>query len=187
MSSFGAILGKHKSNCENSIAAFKRDLQKVRTGRASSGLVESVMVDYYGSKTALLHLGQITTPDTSTISIQVFDAGAVSAVEKAIQNSGLGFNPSVEGNIVRIRVPALTEERRKEIVQHLNKMGEDSRVSIRNHRRDANDEAKTAEKAGELTQDDSKKVQDKVQKQTDSFIKEIEGLLQQKEAECMEV
>lgn len=182
-----AIVSEHENGCKSAISAFKRELQKVRTGRASGSLLEGVMVDYYGSKTALSHLGQITAPEARLILIQVYDSGAVSAVEKAIQSAGLGFNPSREGNTIRIMVPPLTEESRKELVRVLHKMAEDIRVSIRNHRRDALDKVKKLEKDSVLTKDDSKRAQDRIQKLVDTYIDEVDKMLKAKEAECMEV
>ncbi len=178
---------EHDDQCKQAVASFKKDLQKFRTGRASASLLESIYVDYYGAKTQLMHLGQITTPEPRLIAIQVYDAGAVSAVEKAIQSAGLGFNPSREGNLIRIVIPALTEESRKDLVKRLHKLAEDIKVSIRNHRRDANDQVKKAEKNSELSKDDSAKLLDKIQKQTDSACAEVDKLLSVKEAECMEV
>ncbi len=181
------ILTNHDNECKGAISAFKRDLQKVRTGRASGSLLEGIQVDYYGSKTPLVHLGQITTPEPRLIVVQIYDTNAASAVEKAIQGAGLGFNPSREGNTIRVVVPPLTEESRKEIVKRLHKLAEDIKVSIRNHRRDANDGLKALEKEGSLAKDDVNKSQDRVQKQTDAAIAEVDKLLQAKEAECMEV
>ena len=181
------ILNKHQEQSQAALESFRRDLQKVRTGRASSGLVEGLNVDYYGAKTQLGHLAQISTPEAKLIVVQVYDAQAVEAVEKAIQGSGLGLNPSREGNTLLIRVPALTEDSRKDIIRHLHKLAEDIRVSVRNHRREANDTVKKLEKGGDLTKDDARRVMDKVQEQTDSFVAEVDQLLKAKEAECMEV
>lgn len=181
------IIAKHKEGCVGTIGVFKRDLQKVRTGKASAGLLEAVTVDYYGSKMALSHLGQVSTPEARMIVVQVYDTAAVPAVEKAIQSSGLGLNPSREGNTIRVLVPALTEETRRDIVRQLHKLAEEMRVSIRNHRRDANDAVKKLEKDGKTTKDESKKAQDKIQQQTDLQISEIDKLLKAKEAECLEV
>ena len=181
------VILAHDQESEATVSSFKRDIQKVKTGKASTGLVEGVIVDYYGSKTALVHLGQISTPEARLISIQVFDASSIPAIEKAIQTSGLGLNPSSDGNTIRLVVPPLTEETRKDIVRHLHKMAEDKRISIRNHRRDANDSVKKLEKDGSVAKDDVKKVLDQIQKQTDAAIAEIDSLLQVKEAECLEV
>lgn len=181
------IIKQHKTECDSTITAFKRDLQKVRSGRASSGLVENIQVEHYGSRTPLLRLGQISVPEARMIVVQVYDTSAIQSIEKAIHSSGLGLNPARDGNIIRISVPALTEETRKEIVRHLSKLAEEIRVSVRNHRRDANDALKKLEKDGVLSKDDSKKSQDVVQKQTDAAIQQVDALLKAKEAECLEV
>ncbi|HQH26408.1 MAG TPA: ribosome recycling factor [Oligoflexia bacterium] len=182
-----AVVSEHEKQCQAAIGAFKRELQKLRTGRASAALVEGIHVDYYGAKTALSHLAQISTPEPRQIVVQVYDSGAVVAVDKAIRSADLGFNPMRDGNTLRILVPALTEETRRDIVKHLHKMGEEIRVSIRNHRRDANELLKKLEKAGDLTKDDAKKTLDKVQKLTDQYTQEVDKLLAAKEKECMEV
>lgn len=181
------VLSFHTQECKEALAALKRELQRVRTGRASSGLLEGVHADYYGTKTPITHLAQITTPEPRLILLHVYDTKAVTAVEKAIQTSGLGFNPSRDGNSLRVVVPQLTEESRKEIVRHLHKIAEDIRVSIRNHRRDANELLKGLEKDGAITKDDLKRLSEKVQKQTDGSIQEVDKMLAVKEAECLEV
>jgi ribosome recycling factor len=181
------VLLYNDEQCNGAVHAFQRDLAKVRSGRASSGLVEGVQVDYYGARTALEHLAQVSTPEAQLILVQVYDAGAVQAVEKAILESNLGFNPSREGNTLRIIVPPLSEERRKDIIKHLHKMAEDIRISIRNHRREANDCLKRLEKDGEINKDDSKRGLDKVQKQTDDMIAQVDSLLKKKEEEVIEV
>ncbi len=181
------VLEEHKEKCSNAINAFKRDLQKVKTGRASTGLVENLIVDYYGAKTPLSHLGQISTPEARVIMIQAYDAKSCPAIEKAIQTSSLGLNPSTDANTIRIIIPALTEESRKDIVKMLNKMSEEIKVSIRNHRRDANEILKKLEKQSLITKDENKKSQDKVQSQTDSYVASVDEILKAKEAECLEV
>ena len=181
------VIAQQQQKSQNSITAFKRDLQKLRTGRASASLLEGIMVDYYGTKTALSHLGQVSVPEARQLVVQVYDANAVSSVEKAIKSSDLGFNPARDGNTLRITVPQLTEQTRKEVVRHLHKMAEEIRVSIRNHRREANEQLKKLEKDGELAQDQAKKMLEKVQKQTDTLIAEVDKLLAVKEAEVMEV
>jgi ribosome recycling factor len=173
--------------CDSAISAFKRELQRIRTGRASAGLLEGIDVEYYGSKTPLQHLGQISSPEPRQLNVQVFDTGAVEAVEKAIRSSDLGFNPSREGNTLRINVPPLTQESRKEIVRMLHKLAEDMRISIRNHRRDANDTLKKLEKDNVLTKDEGKRGMDKVQECIDSHISMVDKMLSVKEAEIMEV
>ncbi len=167
------IINNHCENCEKVVAAFKKELHGIRTGRASTGLVENIMVDYYGAKTPLHHLGQLSTPSAREILIQVFDASATSSVEKAIQMSNLGLNPMRDGSSVRLNVPPLTEQSRKELVKMVARLAEDMKVSVRNHRRDANE--------------DVKKLQDKIQKRTDDTISEIEKMFKAKEQECLEV
>lgn len=181
------LLKEHDDKCSNNIQAYKKDLQKVRTGRASSSLLDSVHVDYYGSKTALSHLGQISAPEPRLITINVYDVSAVESVEKAIRNADLGLNPSRDGSTVRVIIPALTEETRKDLVKRLHKQAEEVRVFIRNHRRDTNDTLKKFEKAGGVTQDEIKKALEIVQKKTDSFIDTVDSMLKDKEAECMTV
>jgi ribosome recycling factor len=181
------VLLEHGEQCEKAVESFKKDLQKMRTGRASTSLLEGVMVDYYGARTALTHLGQISVPEPRLIVVQVFDAGAVESVEKAILNSDLGFNPSRDGSTIRINVPPLTEESRKDIVRRLHKSAEDIRISVRNHRRDANENIKKMEKDGLIPKDDVKRALDKVQKQTDEYIKSVDSVLEAKEQECMVV
>lgn len=181
------VLTQHDEQCRSAITSFKRDLQKVRTGRASAGLVEGIVVDYYGSKTPLNSLAQISTPEARQILLQVYDKNAVQSVEKAIQSSGLGLNPSTDGNLIRLNVPALTEESRRDMIRVLHKMAEEIRIGIRNHRRDANDLIKELEKDGTLTKDESKRALEKVQKQTDGFIEQVQKMLEAKEAEVMEV
>lgn len=187
MEELDLVYSSHQENCTKSVAVFKKDLQKIRSGRASASMLESVFVDYYGARTALSHLGQISSPEPRMLSMQVYDQSAVEACEKAIRSADLGLNPSREGNALRIMIPPLTEETRRDVVRRLHKMAEDIRVSIRNHRRDANEDLKSLEKDGSLSKDDSKKAQDKVQKITDEAIKQVDLLLKEKEAECMEV
>jgi ribosome recycling factor len=179
----GAVAA-NEEGCKSTLLAFKKELQKVRTGRASAGMLEGISVDYYGSKTPLVHLGQISTPEARIIQIQVFDSGAAVPVEKAIQAAGLGFNPSREGNTLRIVVPVLTSEARKDIVKFMHKIAEDARISIRNHRKDANDHLKKFEK--DVSKDEIKRFQDKIQKTTDASTHEIDELLKVKEKEILD-
>lgn len=168
------------------VDAFKKDLQKLRTGKASTGLVDGIQVDLYGSKMSLSHLAQITTPENHLIVIQPFDAGSVSAIEKAIQSSGLGLNPAKDGAVLRVSVPPPTEERRKEIVKHLHKVAEDFRVSMRGYRKDANDAVKSLEKGG-VPKDEAKRALDAIQKRVDEHIAKIDTLLADKEKEVLKV
>lgn len=181
------LLKHNDEQCKATIAAFKRELQKIRTGRASTSLLEGISVDYYGSRTPLVHMGQVSSPEPRLLVVQVYDASAVESVEKAIRSSDLGFNPSREGNTIRILVPALTEDGRREIVRHLHKKAEEIRVSIRNHRRETNEQIKKLEKDGEIAKDDTKRVLDQIQKQIDNYVGEVDTLLKSKEAEVMEV
>lgn len=181
------VIAQHEQQCVAAVTAFKREMQKMRSGRASTSLLEGIHVDYYGAKTPLSHLGQLTSPEPRLLVVQVYDSNAVTAVEKAIRSSDLGFNPSREGNTLRINVPVLTEESRKEIIRHLHKMAEEKKVSIRNHRRESNELLKKFEKDGSLAQDEAKKTLDKVQKLTDQYIADVDKVLKAKEAEVMEV
>ena len=176
-----------KEKCDHTIQAYKKELQKVRTGRASASLLDSIYVDYYGARTQLIHLGQVNTPEPRLVTVTVFDGSAIDSVEKAIRNSDLGLNPSRDGNVIRLGIPPLTEDSRKELVRILHKQSEDVRVSIRNHRRDINDAMKKLEKQGGVTQDEIKKALEVVQKNTDSYIAQVEVLLKEKEQECMTV
>jgi ribosome recycling factor len=176
-----------QGHCQKTVEHFKRDLSKMRSGRAQTGLVENVMVDYYGTSVPLIQLGMINTPEPRLLTIQVYDANAVASVEKAIMQSDLGLNPSRDGNLIRLLIPALTDERRKELVKKLHKLAEEARVSMRNHRRDAIDLLKKQEKDKEITEDQLHRGQTEIQKITDKFISEIDSLLEVKEKEMLEV
>ena len=176
-----------ESNCEKTVEQFKKDLARMRTGRASAAMIEGVKVDYYGSQVPLQQLGSINVPEPRMITIQVFDAGAVESIEKAIMQADLGLNPSRDGNMIRINIPALTEERRKQLIKQLHKDTEDFRLTVRNHRRDAIDVLKKQQKDKEISEDDLHKGQENVQKVTDKYIAQIDTLLADKEKEMMEV
>ncbi len=176
-----------ETKCKKSIEHFKRDIGRLRTGRASASLLDGLMVDYYGSQTPLIQLGMIAVPESRIITIQVYDPGAVDAVEKAIQQSELGLNPGRDGNLIRIVIPALTEERRKDLIKKLGKMGEETKVTVRNHRREAIDGLKAQEKDKKISEDDSRRLQDEIQKITDRYNKEIDTIVAVKEKEMMEV
>lgn len=169
------------------IASFRKELARLRTGRAHSSLLEGINVDYYGSSVPLNQLGNVSAPEARLLTIQVYDAGAVEAVEKAIKISELGLNPARDGNVIRVPIPALTEERRKELVKKLHKVAEENRIAIRNVRRDVIESFKKQEKDKEITTDDLKRAQEQAQKITDRFIKEIDELLASKEKEMLEV
>jgi ribosome recycling factor len=171
---------------EKAIGSLKRDLVTLRAGRASPALLDRVQVEYYGSMTPVNQLATIQIPDSRTIMIQPWDRSAITAIEKAIQKSYLGLTPSNDGNVIRLSLPALTEERRNELVKTTRKYGEEAKVAIRNIRRDTNDEIKKLEKA-QISEDESKRHQDDVQKLTDRYIAEVEKVLTAKEKEIMEV
>jgi len=170
-----------------SVEAFKADLSKVRTGRAHTGLLDHVTVDYYGSQTPLNQVAKITLQDARTIAVAPFEKKMVQAVEKAIRESDLGLNPAAMGETIRVPMPALTEERRKELIKVVRHEAENARIAVRNLRRDAIHTLKEALKKKEVSENDERRGQDDVQKLTDRHIAEIDSLLQQKETELMAV
>ena len=170
-----------------SIEAFKADLSKVRTGRAHTGLLDHVAVDYYGTPTPINQVAKITLLDARTIGVAPFEKKMVQAVDKAIRDSDLGLNPSAMGDTIRVPMPALTEERRKELIKVVRHEAENARVAVRNVRRDAIHALKEALKEKEVSENDERRAQDEVQKLTDRHIGEIDSLLQHKEAELMAV
>jgi len=182
-----AIKENLNTTMAKSIDSLKHQLTKVRTGRASASVLDGVTVDYYGSPTPVSQVGQISTPEARLLQIQPFDKTLISEIEKSIINANLGLTPSNDGNLIRIQFPALTEERRKEQVKEIKKLGEDSKIAIRNARRDGNDEVKKAEKAKEISEDDSKKFQSDIQTVTDKFVKEVDGIIEKKEQELLTV
>lgn len=171
---------------EKSVASLRKELASLRAGRATPALLDRIQVEYYGSMTPINQMAGITTPDARTIMIQPWDKSSLSDIEKAIMKSDLGLNPANDGNIIRISIPALTEERRAELVKMTKKFGEEAKVSIRNIRRDANEEIKKLEKSG-VPEDESRRHQEDVQKFTDKFTNEIDKILAEKEKEIMEV
>lgn len=168
------------------IEATKKELAAVRTGRANPALLNKVIVDYYGTPTPLNQLATITAPDARLLVVQPWDKNSIKDVEKAIIKSDLGLTPNVDGNTIRLPIPQLTEERRKDLVKLIRKDVEDKRIAIRNIRRDSNDKLKASEKNGELPEDDSRRTQDEVQKLTDKYIAEVDRLLAAKEEEILE-
>lgn len=169
------------------IDALKYDYTSIRAGRANAQMLDKIRVDYYGTPTPINQVGAISVPEPRTIMISPWDKSAMAEIEKAIRNSDLGLNPTNDGNVIRLSVPALTEERRKELAKQVHKVAEEFKVRLRNERRDANDKLKKMEKDGEITADELKKGQDDVQKTTDKFIKEIDEVAKAKEADIMEV
>jgi len=165
----------------------RKDLTKLRTGRASTSLLEHITVDYYGASTPLNQLATLSAPEPRLLVIQPFDRAAMTEIEKAILKSDLGLTPNNDGKIIRIPIPSLTEERRKELVKHVKKIAEEYRVSVRNHRRVAVEQIKEAEKKKELTADETKHGLDRVQKITDDFIGRIDKIVKAKEDEVMAI
>jgi ribosome recycling factor len=176
-----------KTRMHKAVEALQHELATVRTGRASAGLVEHIKVDYYGTATPLQQLATITTPDAKMIAIQPYDKTAIGAIEKAIQKSDLGLNPSNDGNIIRLAIPPLTEERRKELAKHVRKRVEDARVAVRNVRRDIHEHLRKIEHDHDISQDDLKRSETELQKLTDEQIKEIDQIGHEKEQEVLTV
>jgi ribosome recycling factor len=172
---------------EKAVVAFRKELSKIRTGRASTALLEGIMVDYYGTSTHLNQLATLSAPEPRLLVIQPYDRSAIGNIEKAILKADLGLNPTNDGKLIRIPIPELTEERRKELVKHVKKMAEEFRISVRNHRRLAIEKLKEMNKKKEITEDDLKQSQDRVQKIADDFIGRIEKVLKAKEDEILEV
>jgi ribosome recycling factor len=170
-----------------SIESLKNSLNKVRTGRAHASLLDNITVDYYGMETPLSQVGNISVPDARNLSITVFDKGMISAVEKAIMKSDLGLNPQSNGTLLRIPLPPLTEERRRDLVKVVRGEGEGGKVAIRNIRRDANSDFKSLLKEKDISEDEHHQAEDAIQKITDVFVKQIDELLAKKEAELMEI
>ena len=176
-----------EAKMHKSVEAFKVDLSKVRTGRAHSGILDHITVDYYGTQTPLNQIARVTLMDARTIGVTPFEKKIAQAVEKAIRESDLGLNPAAAGDTIRVPMPALTEERRKELAKVVHKEAETARVAIRNLRRDAIHAVKEALKKKEISENDERRAADDVQKLTDRHISEIDKLLAQKEAELMAV
>jgi ribosome recycling factor len=173
--------------CVKAIDHFKKELSRLRSGRASASLLDGIHVDYYGSSVPLIQLGMVNAPEPRMLTVQVYDAGAVESVEKAIIKAELGLNPSREGNLLRINIPPLNDERRKELIKKVHKMAEEVRVGLRNHRRDAVDSFKKRAKNKEISEDDSRRGQEEVQKVLDKHIAEVDGVANAKEKELTEV
>lgn len=172
---------------DKTVSVLKEDLLTIRAGRANPNMLNKITVEYYGSATPLTQLANITVPEPRLLQINPYDATAISDIEKAIMNSDLGMNPANDGKIIRLSVPMLTEERRKDLVKQVKKTGENAKVAIRNERREANDKLKKMHKDGDLTDDDLKSAEGDVQKMTDDHIKSIDELVKNKEAEVLEV
>ncbi len=176
-----------KRRMQGAVNAFKHDLGSLRTGRASANLLDPIQVDAYGAMMPINQVATVSVPEPRLISVQVWDRGMTSAVEKAIRESDLGLNPQTEGQVIRLRIPEMNEQRRKEMVKVAHKYAEEARVAVRHVRRDGLDVLKKAEKDGDISQDDQVRVADQVQKATDQSIAEIDAALVAKEKEIMQV
>lgn len=176
-----------KENMSSATQAFSKSLATVRAGRANPYILDNVFVDYYGAATPLNQLATVSAPEARMLLITPFDKSASGEIEKAILKADLGLSPSNDGNVIRINIPALTEERRKDLVKIVGKYTEEAKVQVRNARREANDQLRKAEKAGDLTEDELRANEDNVQKQTDNYIAEIDKLAKNKEEEILEV
>ncbi|QXM06116.1 ribosome recycling factor [Crassaminicella indica] len=172
---------------QKTIRVFKEDLNAIRAGRANPALLDKIVVEYYGSPTPLKQIASVSAPEPRLLVVQPYDKTAIQAIEKAISQSDLGINPSNDGNVIRLAIPQLTEERRKELVKVVKKTGENAKIALRNERREANDKLKKMQKDGELTEDDLKKAEDEVQKMTTKFGQIIDELVSKKEKEMLEV
>lgn len=181
------LVQETREKMESRLAGLDRDLSRTRTGRASISMLDGINVDYYGSPTALNQVATLSTPDARMIVVSPFEKSLIPEIEKAIFVADLGITPTNDGVVVRIPVPQLTEERRKEIVKGLKKVGEDAKVSIRKIRRDANEAVKKSEKAKEITEDDNKRLQADIQKVTDEMVKKVDEKLSSKEKEVMTI
>lgn len=182
-----SLLSDMTNRMDGALSSLKHEFNGLRTGRASADLVAPVMVDAYGAAMPLNQVATVSVSGTRSLTISVWDGGLIQATEKAIRESGLGLNPNTEGNMLRINLPELNEERREELVKVARKYAESARVSIRNVRRDGMDSIKKAEKDGDITEDDSHKYSDDVQKVADKMVKEVDSLLEAKESDIMTV
>jgi len=176
-----------KRRMDQAVAGFQSNLASTRTGRASAHMLDAIKVDYYGTPTPITQMAQVSTPEPQTILIQPWDPSILKEIEKAIQASDLGFNPLSDGKLIRVPVPPMTEERRRDVVKHLNRVLEEHRTAVRNVRRDGNDALKKLAKDKKVSEDEEKRAIEKVQKMTDQYIAEIDKATRQKEVELMEV
>ncbi len=181
------IMNKCTTGMEKRLASYEKELSRVRTGRASISLLDGVMAEYYGAPTPLNQVATLSTPDAKTIVVSPFEKNLIGEIEKAIMKADLGLQPTNDGVIIRLPIPALTEERRKDLVKSIKKMTEDAKVGVRHCRRDANDAIKKLEKSKEIAEDESKSQQQDIQKKTDDFIKKIDERMAAKEKEVMTI
>lgn len=176
-----------KRRMDQAVAAFQSNLASTRTGRASAHMLDQIKVDYYGTPTSITQMAQVSTPEPQLILIQPWDPSVIKEIDKAIQTSDLGFNPQTDGKVIRIPVPPMTEERRRDVVKHLNKILEEQRTAVRNVRRDGNEALKKLAKEKKISEDEEKRAMEEVQKLTDEEIRRMEEMCKRKEAEVMQV
>jgi ribosome recycling factor len=181
------VKNQAQDKMDKAIQVLKKDLLTLRAGRANPAILDKVMVEYYGSEMPINQTANISAPDPRTLLIQPWDKSVLNEIERAILKSELGMTPTNDGSVIRITIPALTEERRTELVKVARKMGEEAKIAIRNVRRDANDELKKMEKNGDIPEDTSRRGQEEIQKLTDRFIKEVDQVVGDKEKEIMEI
>ncbi|OEU76554.1 MAG: ribosome recycling factor [Desulfuromonadales bacterium C00003093] len=181
------VLSEVRSAMDKAVKALKKEMSKVRTGRASTSLLDDVRVDYYGVPTPLSQVATLSVPEPRLLTVQPWEKNLISDIEKALFKADLGMTPSSDGQLIRLPIPALTEERRREMVKIIKRMSEDARISVRSARRDANDTLKMLEKEKEITEDDLKRSEKEVQQVTDEFVATIDAVVQAKEVEVMEV
>lgn len=180
-----SIFSEAKIKMDKAIEHYKKELSSIRTGRASSSILNSIKVDYYGTPTPLNNISNITIPEAQLISIQPFDPSSLELIEKSISESDLGLTPNNDGNVIRLNIPALTQERRQELVKQVHKIIEDGRISIRNIRRDANDQLKKLEKSHDLSEDNLKRELENIQEITDTYIQNLNQIQDSKEQEIL--
>jgi ribosome recycling factor len=183
----GEVLDSAKQDMEKTIGALKKELSHVRTGRASTALLEGITVEYYGAKTPLNQVATLSAPEATLLVIQPYDKSVIQAIEKAIQMSDLGLNPLNDGKLIRIPIPPLNEERRRDLVKHVRKLAEDYRVSMRAHRRDSLEMLKELEKEKDITEDDRRHAAEKIEALTKEYVERVEKILKAKEDEIMAV
>ncbi|KIL47747.1 ribosome recycling factor [Jeotgalibacillus campisalis] len=181
------IISQTKEKMEKAVQAYSRELASIRAGRASASLLDKITVDYYGAPTPVNQLASITVPEARLLQITPYDKTSLGEIEKAIQKSDLGLNPSNDGSLIRITIPALTEERRRDLAKQVKREAEDAKVAIRNIRRDSNDDLKKSEKTGDITEDDLRGYNEDVQDMTNNHIEKIDDLAKAKEKEIMDV
>ncbi|WP_313891235.1 ribosome recycling factor [Psychrobacillus sp.] len=181
------VIEQTKDKMTKTINAYSRELSTIRAGRASASLLDKISVEYYGAPTPISQMAGIATPEARLITIQPYDKTILGDIEKAIMKSDLGITPTNDGSLIRIAIPALTEERRKELVKQVKKEGEEAKINIRNVRRDGNDDLKKLEKSGAITEDDLRSYSEDIQKLTDTHIEKVDAITKDKEKEIMEV